>query len=57
MFSDFYHIILIGIVLGAYEGMKGIPGNWLETMTETAHINKILGNLPLSHEIPPHKEL
>ena len=50
-------IDLLGIVLGAYEGMKGIPGNWLDTMTETAHINKILGNLPLSNETPPHKEL
>ena len=57
IFSKFCALDLLGIVLGAYEGMKGIPGNWLDTMTETAHINKILGNLPLSNETPPHKEL
>ena len=40
------HHHMIGIVLGAYEGIRGIPGHWLEKMTETHHINHLLKNLP-----------
>ena len=37
-----------GIVLGAYEGIHGIPGHWLEKMTETHHITHLLKTLPES---------
>ena len=44
-----YLTLFVGIVLGAYEGMSGIPIHWLERMTETAHIKALLDTLPLSN--------
>ena len=44
-----YFTFFLGIVLGAYEGMSGIPLHWLERMTETAHIKALLDTLPLSN--------
>jgi hypothetical protein len=46
----------LGIVLGAYEGLSGVPKLWQETLDEGNNIIKLLDVLPMS-KIVPAKEL
>jgi hypothetical protein len=46
----------LGIVLGAYEGLSGVPKLWQETLDEGKNIIKLLDVLPMS-KIVPAKEL
>jgi hypothetical protein len=46
------YIYILGIVLGAYEGLSGVPKLWQETLDEGKNIIKLLDVLPLSKKVP-----